>query len=359
MISTRPFISVPRRTKTNCLLLACLLVAVAVAAAACGGEEKEVFTGEPSGTIAFTTDRDGNSEIYLMNGDGSEPVNITNNDGKESEPSWSPDGSRLAFASSRTGPANLFVMNGDGSNVQQLTDNQAVEGGPRWSPDGSRIALYSFRDQSKGLMWIMNVDGSGIEPVLEEYTPAGPKVACAGGFPGGWFPDGQRILFRGSEGLIDALQICSVAPDGSDVKVILSEDLVLNYFPSLSPDGRKIAFTSNRDGNPEIYVMNADGGHLRRLTNTAYDPTREEDEAGPDSCGDDLDNGDDSGTDDSDPDCLPVDEYPTWSPDGQWIAFHSDRDGDFDIYIVRPDGSDLRQLTDNDDNDMEPSWSPQ
>ena len=70
--------------------------------------------------------------------------------------------------------------------------------------------------------------------------------------------------------------------------------------------------------------MNADGGRLRRLT-------------------------DDPG----------LDEYPTWSPDGQWIAFYSDRDGDLDIYIVRPDGSDLRQLTDNDYNDLYPSWSPQ
>jgi Tol biopolymer transport system component len=69
--------------------------------------------------------------------------------------------------------------------------------------------------------------------------------------------------------------------------------------------------------------MNVDGGNLRRLT-------------------------DDPG----------LDEYPTWSPDGQWIAFHSERDGDFDIYIMRPNGSDLRRLTDNDDSDMQPSWLP-
>lgn len=359
MMSTGPLISIPPPAKMKLLTLACLLVAAGVVAAACGGEEEEVFTGEPTGSIAFVTDRDGNNEIYLMNGDGSEQVNITNDEAQEGEPWWSPDGSRLAFSSSRTGPANLFVMNADGSDVQQLTEDPAVDGGPRWSPDGKRIAFYSFRQQSKGLMWVMNADGSDMQPVLEEHTPAGPEVACAGGFPGGWFPDGQRILYRGSEGGIDALQICSVAPDGSDIKVILSEVAVMSYFPSLSADGRKIAFTSDRDGNAEIYVMNADGGHVRRLTNSVYDPTREEDGAGPNTCGDSLDNGDDAMADDSDRDCFAVDEYPTWSPDGQWIAFHSDRDGDFDIYIVRPDGSDLRQLTDNDGNDMQPSWSPQ
>ena len=357
-MSTGPLISIPPPAKTKCLILTCFLVVVGVVAAACGGEE-EVFTGEPTGTIAFTSNRDGNDETYLINGDGSQQLNITNNEAADREPWWSPDGSRLALSSSRTGPANLFVMNADGSDVQQLTEDPAVEGGTRWSPDGSRIAFYSFRQQGKGLMWVMNADGSEIEPVLEEYTPAGPEVACAGGFPGGWFPDGQRILYRGSQGDIDALQICSVAPDGSDIKIILSELAVMNYFPSLSPDGRKIAFTSDRDGNPEIYVMNADGGRLRRLTNSISDPTRQEDGAGPNTCADALDNGDDTVADASDRDCFPIDEYPTWSLDGQWIAFHSDRDGDFDIYIVRPDGSDLRQLTDNDDSDMEPSWSPQ
>ncbi len=313
---------VPRRASMRWLALVWLPVIAGITVAACGGEE-EVFTGEPTGTIAFTSDRDGTDQIYRMNGDGSEQVNISNNESKDSEPWWSPDGSRLVFKSFRTGPANLFVMNGDGSDVQQLTDNPAVDGGARWSPDGSRIAFYSFRRQRDGLMWVMNADGSDPQPVLKDLVPS-PQTACAGGFPGGWFQDGKRILYRGSEGGISALQICSVEPDGSNIKIILSESGVMNFFPSLSPDGRKMAFTSDRDGNLEIYAMDVDGGGVRRLT-------------------------DDPGND----------EYPTWSPDGQWIAFHSDRDGDFDIYIVRPDGSDLRQLTDDDDNDMQPSWSPQ
>ena len=215
-------------------------------------------------------------------------------------------------------------MNADGTDVRQLTDHPGVEGGARWSRDGSQIAFYSFRDQSAGLMWKMSADGSDPEPVLTDQL-SDPQAGCAGGFPGSWFPDGQRILFRGSQGgQIDALQICSAAPDGSDVQVILSEDNVKSHLPTLSPDGTKIAFASDRDGNPEVYVMNVDGGGIRRLTDDAA-----------------------------------LDEYPTWSPDGQWIAFHSDRGGDFDIYIVRPNGSDLRRVTDNAASEMEPSWSPQ
>jgi Tol biopolymer transport system component len=359
-MSSRLLLPIPRPASTKWLALVCSLVALGLAATACGGAE-ETFTGEPSNTIAFVTNRDDNEEIYLMNGDGSGQVNITNDEARDGEPWWSPDASRLIFKSFRTGPANIFIMSPDGSDVQQLTDNSAVEGGAHWSPDGSRIAFYSFRHQREGLLWVMSADGSDPQPVLKDQVPS-PQTACAGGFPGGWFPDGQRILYRGSEGGISALQICSVEPDGSDIKIILSESGVMSYFPSLSPDGNKIAFTSDRDGNPEIYVMNVDGGHLRRLTNDE-DESRDEDgspaDPGPGDCRDGLDNDADTLVDSLDLDCRILDEYPTWSPDGQWIAFHSDRDGDLDIYIVRPDGSDLRLLTDNDDDDMQPSWSPQ
>lgn len=312
-------IPLPRRGPVP-LALAAGLLALGLLAA-CAGSGGETYTGEPFGTIAFVSDRDGNQEIYLMRADGSGQRNLTNSERDDREPAWSPDGSLLAFASYRTGPANLFVMNADGSGVRQVTDNPAVDGRPRWSPDGDLLAFYSFRSQRRGLLWLVSAQGGDVLPVLADQTP-GPTTDCSGGFPGGWFPDG-RILFRGSRGDIEALQICSVRPDGSDLRVIFSEKEVFSYHPALSPDGRKIAFASDRDGNPEIYVIDVDGGNLRRLTD---DPA--------------------------------IDEYPTWSPDGQWIAFHSNRDGDFDIYIMRPDGSDLRRLTDDPADDMQPAWSP-
>ena len=91
--------------------------------------------------------------------------------------------------------------------------------------------------------------------------------------------------------------------------------------PAWSPDGSRIAFTSNRDGNNEIYIMNADGTDAYNLTQSAAD-----------------------------------ERFPAWSPDGQWIAFTSDRDGNQEIYLQRVDGSELRNLTQNPANDSQPAW---
>ena len=288
---------------------------------ACGGDGSS-FSGEPTGRIVFISTRDGNEEIYVMNADGSGQTNLSNHERRDSEASWSPDGTLIAFKSSRGGPPNIFVMKPDGTDVTQITDTLAVDGGPHWSPDGSRIAFYSFRGQARGLLWVMNADGSEPLPLLESVTPGFPDTTCAGGFPYGWL-DSDRVLYRGSQGGIHALQICSVKLDGSEVTAILSEEDVLNDHPALSPDGSKIAFTSSRDDLSQIHLMDADGSDVTAVIDSEA-----------------------------------RDGQPVWSPDGQWIAFVSDQDGDLDIYIVRPDGTDLRQLTLNDGNDGWPSWGP-
>ena len=257
-----------------------------------------------------------------MNADGSAQTNLTKNDGSDKEPNWSPDGMRLAFSSNRGGAYQIYTMNLNGSRLRKLTDSAAVDGGPRWSPDGSRIAFYSFRDRVRGLLWLMDANGSDPTALLGELL-IDPSGRCLGGFPGGWFPDGNRLVFRGSQGDISALQVCAIDSDGSDAEVLLSEKQTFSIDPAVSRDGRRIAFTTNRDDNIEIYVMDADGGSLRRLTN---------DEA--------------------------IDLQPTWSPDGRQIAFISDRDGDFEIYVMDADGGNLRQLTRNRTDDMNPAWSP-
>ena len=102
----------------------------------------------PSGTskIAFSSDRDGNFEIYVMSPDGSDVTRLTTNSARDFGPSWSPDGSKIAFWSDRDGNSDIYVMNADGSEQTRLTDNSASDQEPAWSPDGRRIAFVSSRD---------------------------------------------------------------------------------------------------------------------------------------------------------------------------------------------------------------------
>jgi Tol biopolymer transport system component len=304
-----------------------VILVLLLALAACGDDDDSTngstYTGDPTGRIAFTTERDGNEEVYVMNADGGNQVNLSQDPANDEEAAWSPDGGRIAFVSNRDGQPDLYLMDADGGNVTRVTDDPAVEARITWSPDGERLALYSARSEVQGLLWVMNIDGSDPVPLLESITPSTPEITCAGGIPGSWFLDGETILYRGTQADISAQQICSVKDDGSEITAVLSTPNTEYDQPKLAPDGTKIVFTSTELGNLEIFVANADGSGKTRLT---VDP------------GADVD--------------------PTWSPDSQWIAFASERGGSLDVYIMRPDGTDVRRLTDQPGSDLRPSWGP-
>ncbi|MBI5961504.1 MAG: PD40 domain-containing protein, partial [Chloroflexi bacterium] len=160
--------------------------------------------------VAFTTERDGNPEVYAAAGDGSAVRRLTDNPALDGGPTWSPDGGRLAFHSARDGNLEIYMMDPDGGNVQRLTDNPASDSDPAWSPDNTRLLFVSDRDGNSEI-YVMNADGS------------------------------------------DPLR--------------LTEDPAVDTYPAWSPDGTEIAFTSSRSGAAELYVMNADGSNVRKLTN--------------------------------------------------------------------------------------------
>jgi Tol biopolymer transport system component len=261
--------------------------------------------------IAFVSNRDGNQEIYVMNADGSGVTRLTNHSAEDNSPVWSPGGRVIAFVSTRDGNAEIYVMGVDGRGQTNLTENPANDYDPAWSSNGARIAFTSSRDDPiRSDIWVMNTDGSG-QTKLRNF-----------GVSPAWSPDDSRIagIFR-----FGGLVHLGVMPaDGSaDPQPLLQ--LGISNFPAWSPGGERIAFeNAESPDNSEILLINADGSNLINLTNN-------------------------QGI---------IDLYPTWSSDGQRLAFVSDRDGNDEIYVMNADGSGLVRLTNHPAWDAQPSWSP-
>ena len=237
-------------------------------------------TPTPRSRIAFTSDRDGDDEVYVMNADGSSQTRLTFDEALDVHPAWSPDGSRIAFSSGRTmigdrttGDQHTYVVNADGSNRTRLSFHEPFvpsgaraiilpvrEGRPAWSPDGSRIA-FDLEYGAAGI-YVMNADGSN-QTLLAEGNNDSPA----------WSPDGSRIAFISFQD--GDWQVYVMNADGSRLTRITFNEGFWDLDPDWSPDGRRIAFASRRDGNREIYVMNPDGSNLTRLTvnqSDDYDP---------------------------------------------------------------------------------------
>ena len=264
----------------------------------------------PGGRVAFSSDRDGNDEIYLVNTDGSGLTRLTVNRLNDTSPAFSPDGSRIAFTADRDGARDIFVMDANsGANQTNLTNDSAHDHRPSWSPDGRKITFNSHREGFN--IFVVNADGSDQTRLTKTEGIESQDAS--------WSPDGSKIAFYTYRGNGD---IFLMNPDGSG-ETRLTKSPHDDLTPSWSPDGSRIAFTSYRDGNPEIYVINVDGSGETRLTND-----------------------------------LGADWSPSWSQDGARIAFESERDGNRNIYVINADGSGLMRLTDDPAQDASPSWAP-
>ena len=268
-----------------------------------------------TGRIVFTSTRDGNAEIYVMDADGSNQERLTDNPAHDRDPDWSPDGTKIVFSSGRGGELRqIYVMDADGSHPKKLTDTRDNTN-PDWSPDGQKIVFAvhpDFKEEWLDHIAVMDFDGNNRE--RHEDHAMGPA----------WYPDGQAIAFvswrHGNN------EIYMIGADGQGLKRV-THDVVSQHSPSFSPDGQRIAYYASHEGFNHIYVVGADGANLKRLTHNQEHHS-----------------------------------HPAWSPDGQTIAYMISNDiffGGATIHLMTADGKYLKELsTVHDGEDFQPDISP-
>jgi len=254
------------------------------------------------GIITFDSNRDGDSDIYVMYGNECNLVNLTNSSTNEGFPAWSSDGTQLTFASE----GSLYKMNADGSNrvlLYESPDPATIFASySAWSPDGTKIAFQIGMVDWGQEIFLMNSDGTGLIQLTSNQFQDNSSPQ--------WLPDGSKIVFGGRH--YSAWGIYLMNPDGSGQYAISDGQ---DACSAVSPDGTKVVFKSHGGGYPgnvEIYTMNIDGSNRTQLTFNDYDI---------------------------------LDTYPSWSSDGTRIAFMSTRDGSPQLYVMNADGSNQTRIT--------------
>jgi Tol biopolymer transport system component len=294
-----------------------LLAASALAATGALAPPAQAAFPGANGKIAFTTDRDGNNEIYVKNLDGSGLTRLTNNAASDSDPAWSPDVSQIVFVYNRDGGNfEIYKMNANGSSQTRLTKNSAFDADPNWSSDGTQIAFASDRDGSNFNIFKMSASGdaNGTIAPTQLTTNFGHD-----GFPA-WSPDGSKIAFSTDQDGNN--EIYTMNTDGTN-QIDRTNNPASDTGPSWSPDGGQIAFASDRSGNGDTYKMNADGSSptdLSTFTNAEHSPA--------------------------------------WSPDGRRIAEVVVGTGVDGIFTLSAAGGDTQIFDQPPGHDESPDWQP-
>ncbi|MDE0326827.1 MAG: DPP IV N-terminal domain-containing protein [Candidatus Poribacteria bacterium] len=271
--------------------------------------------------IAFSSNRDWNYDIYMMDIKGKNLQNLTNSPTHEFQPTFSPDGHRMAYVSSRhDGYLEIYVMNLSTKVSHRLTHHPKHDANPAWSPDGRWIAFDSNR-QGKYDIYKIEPDGENLQRLTHEGQD---------NYNAAWSPDSKFIAFGSFRGAGKS-GIYIMDAEGRNPRCLENQPRSGNT-PAWSPDGKQIAFSDMVLGNRDIllmpdrniYTVNVDGSDLRQRTRHPAD-----------------------------------DLAPVWSLDGKSIVYFSVWNQKSDIYLIEGGfGRHGGQLTRHPANDEDPTWVP-
>ena len=223
--------------------------------------------------ILFTSLRDGNYEVYIMNPDGSEQVNMTQHPAADLEAAWSPTGEQILFVSDREGTRDLYLMDADGANVRRVFKQKTDvwRTAPTWSPDGKQF-VYQCKDWNfiKGGLYLVTFGEEDAEFIGKYNTPE-------------WSPDSSEIVCSDHHGPGARLTFINIHTREEE-QPLRTEALLWQFESSWSAAGDRLAFAGNKDPLPvildrglhrvwknkqTIYIVNRDGTGLRQLVDEA------------------------------------------------------------------------------------------
>ncbi len=312
-----------------------------------------------SDKIVFVSDRNGNDEIYVMNTDGASQKRLTSNVTMDYSPKLSRDGQKIAYVSEMGGGLQVDIMDSDGSNVVKPPANSGNMRSPHWCPQSERVSFITDMEGQVDV-YVMNSDGTDMLKVTDDDLVEDL---------GNWSPNAEWVVYAISQGEdmgvymrnprgVDVIQLTQTKDSGpvwapvgsliayfSEITVIDNEgkekvdtemrivDMETMEVTSLvaqvhaesgiswSPDGKKITYVADVNGNKEVFVMEEDGSNQIQLTRNHLD-----------------------------------DIFPVWSGDGNQIVFVSELHGNAEIIVMDVDGKKQRRLTNNRAKDISPNW---